>query len=70
MTEEISFLVVTNHKAEGETIYYCGDSELEARRKFNTLKGMRKNIIKANVFKQNIMQVPFIMKYDIIEIIK
>lgn len=68
--EEI--MVVENIGAYGEEIFYCGDSELEAYKKYRNLKARNKkvNIIKANVTKKLFKNVPFIWAYDVIQYIK
>ncbi|KGN02402.1 hypothetical protein Z969_05625 [Clostridium novyi A str. 4570] len=68
MTESIELLVVENYNLFGEEVYKC-DSEIQAFRKYKELKGCKKNIFRAKVFWQNLMNVPFIMKYEVLEII-
>lgn len=67
MTESIEILVVENYNLFGEEVYSC-NNELEAFRKYKELKGKR-NIFRAKVWKRNLLNVPFIMKYEILETI-
>ncbi|MGL5084219.1 MAG: hypothetical protein ACRC68_00600 [Clostridium sp.] len=55
-----------------EDIYYCGESELEAFKKFKSIKVNYRtlNIVKAKVDKRLVKDVPFIWDYKIIEYIK
>lgn len=67
MVESIELLVIHIDGKYGEAIYGA-ESEFEAFRKYKELKG-RKKIVKAKVFTQNILDTPFIMKYEVIETI-
>lgn len=70
MLESIEILVVTNYDMESEDIYYCGESELDAYRRYKDLKGIgKRNIFKAKVWKRNLLNTPFVMKYEILETI-
>lgn len=68
--EEI--MVIENIGAYGEEIFYCGNSELEAYKKYINLKKKNKrvNIIKAKVIKKLFKNVPFVWSYDLLEYIK
>jgi len=68
--ESIEILVVLNYDMEEEGVFYCGASEIDAYRKYKTLKGKgKRNIFKAKVWKRNVLNTPFIMKYEILETI-
>lgn len=66
------FMVIVNLGLYEEDVYYSGENELEAFQKFRTIKGKYRtvNIIKANVERGFIKNIPFIMKYDVLEILK
>lgn len=64
------FLVITNKDFEDEEIYYCGDVEFEAFKKFKELPHKMKQIVKAKVEMCKILGVDFIKTYEVIEIIK
>lgn len=64
------YLTVKNYKMKYEEIHYCGASELEAVKKYKMLEGTKRNILKANVKRQMISDIPFIMSYEVIEVIK
>ncbi|QAA31183.1 hypothetical protein [Clostridium manihotivorum] len=65
MNETIELLVIHIDGQYGEAIYKA-ENELEAYRRFKSLKG-RKKIVKAKVYYQNIMNTPFIKKYEVLE---
>lgn len=46
---EEKFLVIVNRNFEDEEIYYCGDIEILAFKKFKELPYKMKEIVKANV---------------------
>ncbi|QAA31182.1 hypothetical protein [Clostridium manihotivorum] len=69
MIESIEILVVQNYDLDCEKVFYCGDSELEAYRKYKNLSNGKRNIFKAKVYKRNFLNTPFIMKYEILEIL-
>ncbi|MGU8572719.1 hypothetical protein ACV3Q2_02235 [Clostridium perfringens] len=55
----------------GESIAYCGDSEIEAYKKYREKSKIYKpKLVRANVKRKLILGTPFIMSYDIIEVIK
>lgn len=65
------FFMVLFEGEYGEAVAYCGDSEIEAYKKFKERSKLyRPRIIKANVKRRLILGTPFIMSYDIIEVIK
>lgn len=71
MIESVEILVVKNTIGVGEQIFYCGDSEIEAFRKSKTLTGGKINIYKAKVWKKELLKnIPFIMKYEVLETIE
>lgn len=70
MLESIEILVVENHNMDGQKVFYCGDSELEAFKIYKNLTGGKRNIFKAKVYKKDFLGKPFIMKYEIIQVIK
>lgn len=62
------FLVIVNQAQEDEIIYYCGDAEVLAYKKFKELPQYPpKQILKANVELKKVMNTDFIVKYEIIE---
>lgn len=70
MLESIEILVVENHNMDSQKVFYCGNSELEAFKIYKKLAGGKRNIFKAKVYKKNFLGNPFIMKYEVIEVIK
>lgn len=65
------FFMVLFQDEYGEAVAYCGESEIEAYKKFKERKRIyRPRIIKANVKRRLVMGTPFIMSYDTIEVIK
>lgn len=67
MKESIELLVINLDGLYGEEIHGA-DSEIEAYRKFKSIKG-RKTIVKAKVYSKPIMGTDFIMKYEVLEVI-
>jgi hypothetical protein len=63
-------LVIANHESVNEEIYYCGDIELEAYKKFKGIQFTNKKIVKADVKMTMLQGVQFIEKYTIIEKIR
>lgn len=64
------YLTVKNYSLRYEEIHYCGESELQALKKYKKPEGSKRNILKANVKRQMILRTSFIMSYEIIEVIK
>lgn len=60
------FLVIVNKDLEDEEIYYCGDIELLAFKKYKELPHRYKQILKANVEMVELSGVEFINKYEVI----
>ena len=70
MTESIELLVLCNSKTYGKEIFKC-NSEFEAYKKYKeleSLKGIR-SIVKAKVYRKNVFNTPFIVKYEVLETI-
>lgn len=69
---EKEFVVITDMGGFDENVYYCGLSEIEAYKKYRSIKGKFRmvNIIKANVERKLFHDVPFIWSYNNVEIIK
>jgi hypothetical protein len=62
------FLVIVNKDLENEEIYYCGDIEILAFKKFKELpNNIYKQIVKANVKIIEISGNKLIDKYEVIE---
>lgn len=70
MEEIIEILVVQNHNMEGQKIFYCGESEIEAYKKYKTLGNCKRNIFRAKVCKKDIMEMPFIISYEVLEVLQ
>lgn len=66
----IEYMVVGYHGKEWEDIYYCGESEVGAFKKYKEIKIKDKNIFKVEVTKDYLKDVLFIMDYKILEGIK
>lgn len=68
--EEI--MVIANLDLFDEAVFYSGESELEAFQKFRTVKGKYQtvNIVKAEVERGFLKNVPFIIDYKITEILR
>lgn len=68
--EEI--MVIANLDLFDEAVFYSGESELEAFKKFRTIKGKYRKVhmVKANVERGILKNIPFIMDYKITEILK
>ena len=61
---------VNGYFCEEPSIIYCGDSEVEAYKKFKTLKGEPRKILKADVTFLYILNTNMIEKYTIKEVIE
>ncbi len=66
----IEYIVVGYAGKEWEEIYYCGESEIRAFKRYNEVKIKDKNIFKVEVTKDYLKDVLFIMDYKILEVIK
>lgn len=68
--EEI--MVIVNLDLYEEDVCYSGNSELEAFQHFKKVKGKYRtvNIVKAKVERGFLKNVPFIMDYEVTEILK
>lgn len=64
------YLTVKDYDMRSEEIHYCGESELQALKKYKKLEGAKRNILKANVKRQMILGTSFIMSYEVIEVMK
>ncbi|MDK0636907.1 hypothetical protein P5F55_13920 [Clostridium perfringens] len=64
------FLLVTFQGEYGEAVKYCGCNEIEALKLYKQLKTPFKHIVRANVKRRLIRNTPFIMSYDVIEVLK
>lgn len=64
------YLVIANKGFANEEIYYCGDVEIQAFKRFKELpNNMMKTIVKAKIQMMTIMGYELIKDYEIIEII-
>lgn len=63
-------LVIKDKGQRYEEIHYCGNDELQAQKRFKRLEGCQRLMAKAEVKRQLIQNVPFIMSYEITEVIK
>lgn len=63
-------LVIKNKGQRYEEIHYCGNDEIQAQRKYKRLEGCQRIMAKAFVKRQMIQNVPFIMSYEVKEVIK
>ncbi|KEI02885.1 hypothetical protein G8T76_10730 [Clostridium botulinum C/D] len=61
------YLVVVNKDLENEEIYYCGDIEIEAFKKFKELTYRNKHIVLANVKHIILHGFNLIEKYEVIK---
>lgn len=68
--EKNVYLTVKDYGMRYEEIHYCGESELQALKKYKKLEGSKRNILKANVKRQMVLGTSFIMSYEVIEVIK
>lgn len=66
----IEYMVVGYHGKEWEDIYYCGESEVGAFKRYKQMDFKDKNIFKVKVRKDYLKGVLFIMDYKILEVIK
>lgn len=64
------YIVVKDSGLYTESIYYTGDSEIEAFRNYKRIKGGKKNIFIANIKRDLVFGVPFIDTYEILEVIR
>ncbi len=64
------YIVVKDSGLYTESIYYTGDSELEAFRNYKRIKGGKKNIFIANIKRDLVFGVPFIDTYEVLEVIR
>ncbi|MGG5462574.1 hypothetical protein [Clostridium sp. B9] len=65
------FILVRFIGEYGEAIKYCGKSEIEAYKEFKKIPRIYEpKILRADVKRRLILGTPFIMKYDIIEVIR
>lgn len=65
---EEKYLVIGNKNFDNETIYYCGDTEILAFKRFKELpSNMMKIIVKAKVEFVMLHGYEFIKDYEIIE---
>jgi hypothetical protein len=64
------FLVIVNPGLEIEEIYYCGDVEFEAFKKFMELPYKFKYLVKAKVKMVKVFEYELIQNYEIITKIK
>lgn len=73
MNKEPEYIVIGNSPISEKSVYYHGNSELEAYRHYKRAKKQGKgkvNIYKALVYTQYIRKVNFISRYEILEVIK
>lgn len=65
-------MVIANLNLYEEDVCYSGKSELEAFQKFKKFKGKYKkvNIVKAKVEWGLLKNVPFILNYDVLEVLR
>lgn len=68
MDESVELLIVSQHPVYGEQLRKA-ESEIEAFRKYKALGNIQKSIVRAKVFRQNIIGTSFIMKYEVLETI-
>lgn len=69
MIQKEELLVVKNFEMFGETLLET-TSEIDVYRRYNELKNCKRNIIRARVFYKEMFGAMFVMKYDVLEIIK
>lgn len=72
MKSKEEILVISDLGLFDENIYYCGSSEVEAFKKFKSIRGRFKNlnIVKADIEKRMMKDIPIIWDYSIIEILR
>ena len=63
-------LVIKDKGLRYEEIHYCGNDEIQAQRRYKKLEGCQRLMVKADVKRQMIQNVPFIMSYEVTEVIK
>lgn len=63
-------LVIKDKGLKFEEVHYCGNDEIEAQRKYKMLEGCQRIMLRAEVKRQMIQNVPFIMSYEVTEVIK
>lgn len=61
------YLVIVNKDLENEEIYYCGDIEIDAFKKFKELTYRNKQIVLANVNQVILHGFNLIEKYEVIK---
>lgn len=66
----MEYIVIENKGFESERIWYCGELEIEAFRKYIELEGKNRCLVKGTVKRSKIMGVDFIFSYEVNEIIK
>lgn len=64
------YIVVKDSGLYTESIYYTGNSELEAFRNYKRINGGKKNIFIANIKRDLVFGVPFIDTYEVLEVIR
>ncbi|ENZ01999.1 hypothetical protein HMPREF1092_01234 [Clostridium thermobutyricum] len=52
------------------SVIYCGDSELEAYKRFKSLEGQARKIVKADVTFVYVLDTDMIEKYEVKEVIE
>jgi len=62
-------MVIKNYGMEGQAVKYCGNDELEAYKKLREIKG-KKNLFKAIIQREMLHNVPIIVDFKIIEVIR
>ncbi|HBI7084825.1 TPA: hypothetical protein K8M77_000296 [Clostridium perfringens] len=66
-----TFIMVIKDKGQMfEEVHYCGNDEIQAQRRYKRLEGCQRLMVRAEVKRQMIQNVPFIMSYEVIEVIK
>lgn len=66
------FMVISNLDLYEEDVFYSGKNELEAFQKFRKIRDRYKkvNVVRAKVEWGNLKNVPFIMDYEVIEVLR
>lgn len=64
---KVEYLVIEDKGLETEIIYYAGESEIEAYKKYKSLKGKNRSLDKAIVRRTMIQGISFIVDYKIIK---
>lgn len=70
MRQAEEYVVELNGVFPNSGVLYCGDNEIEAFKRYKEASGVQKNIYWAKTYKRDVLGIEFIMKYDIIKIIK